>query len=263
MAAAAPDIEAHPEVVGVLPSLGGGVPEGEPEAVLINPVGLKATLDKVVNPDTGVTLAMVVDDNGENIMHSTGTTKSDAEVRAGLAFSVVQTHLNALKVEQGAAAAASADRDLLDVGQFKILLMQTKNGKLCVVPCHTLFIVLMAARGSDCEDGMIKNRAEALAAALEAPFKRIWTDPEEQPTTPPPANGVVPQNGDAVPEAEPLSEPESVPACMSVARTAPVRWVPGYLESDPQPQADPLSSSNDHGLANITSSGTCNLLSCI
>ena len=61
---------------------------------------------------------------GENIMHSTGTTKSDAEVRAGLAFSVVQTHLNALKVEQGAAAAASADRDLLDVGQFKILLMQ-------------------------------------------------------------------------------------------------------------------------------------------
>ena len=64
MAAAAPDIEAHPEVVGVLPSLGGGgVPEGEPEAVLINPVGLKATLDKVVNPDTGVTLAMVVDDN--------------------------------------------------------------------------------------------------------------------------------------------------------------------------------------------------------
>ena len=85
------------------------------------------------------------------------------------------------------------------------------------------------------------------------------SDPEEQPTTPPPANGVVPQNGDAVPEAE----PESVPACMSVARTAPVRWVPGYLESDPQPQADPLSSSNDHGLANITSSGTCNLLSCI
>ena len=63
MAAAAPDIEAHPEVVGVLPSLGGGVPEGEPEAVLINPVGLKATLDKVVNPDTGITLAMVVDDN--------------------------------------------------------------------------------------------------------------------------------------------------------------------------------------------------------
>ena len=59
---------------------------------------------------------------GENIMHSTGTTKSDAEVRAGLAFSVVQTHLNALKVEQG--AAAGADRDLLDVGQFKILLMQ-------------------------------------------------------------------------------------------------------------------------------------------
>ena len=44
-----------------------------------------------------------------------------------------------------------------------------------MVPCHTLFIVLMAARGSDCEDGMIKNRAEALAAALEAPFKRIWT----------------------------------------------------------------------------------------
>ena len=61
---------------------------------------------------------------GENIMHSTGTSKSEAEVRAGLAFSVVQTHLNALKVEQGAAAAASADRDLLDVGQFKILLMQ-------------------------------------------------------------------------------------------------------------------------------------------
>ena len=94
----------------------------------------------------------------------------------------------------------------------------------------------------------------------------LISDPEEQPTTPPPADGVVPQNGDAVPEAEPESVPDNGPPYRDngrpYARTAPVpRWVPGYLEADPQAQADPLSSSNNHGPANITSSG--NLLSCI
>lgn len=50
---------------------------------------------------------------------------------------------------------------------------RTEKGKLCVTRCHTLYVVLFAAKGG--EDGMIKNRANAVAAALEAPFKSIWT----------------------------------------------------------------------------------------
>ena len=50
---------------------------------------------------------------------------------------------------------------------------RTEKGKLCVVPCHTLYVALFAAKGG--EAGMIKNRAEAVAATLEAPFKSIWT----------------------------------------------------------------------------------------
>ena len=52
---------------------------------------------------------------------------------------------------------------------------RTEKGTLCVVPSHTLFVALFAARGA-AELGMIKNRGEALAAALEAPLRRIWAE---------------------------------------------------------------------------------------
>ena len=49
-----------PEVVGILPNLDDSAEE--PEANLIAPEGLRFTLDQVVNEESGVTLAMVMDD---------------------------------------------------------------------------------------------------------------------------------------------------------------------------------------------------------
>ena len=57
---------------------------------------------------------------GDNIMHSTGTSKSDAEVHGGLAFSVVRAHTAALDREVG----ADRGRELADVGRFKMLFME-------------------------------------------------------------------------------------------------------------------------------------------
>ena len=63
---------------------------------------------------SGSQLSYIVPFQGENIMHSSGTVRSDANVHAGLAFSVVSAHTGALD-RAGAGA---------DVGRLKILLME-------------------------------------------------------------------------------------------------------------------------------------------
>ena len=80
----------------------------------------------------------------------------------------------------------------------------------------------------------------------------------------------MPQNDDASPLTEPEAEPEAVPEAMPEAEPEAEPVVEPKAEPEVEPEAapcptergaDPLSLSNNHGLANITSSG--NLLSCI
>ncbi len=113
-------------VAGALYSSGssssGGPSSGrfEPESHLLCPAGLRRALDAVVVPNvSGVTLALAVTEDGDNLYHSSGTTKAEADLHAGIAFSMWQANRTAME-----RAVADSKSELADVGDFKMLLVE-------------------------------------------------------------------------------------------------------------------------------------------
>jgi hypothetical protein len=99
---------------------GSEVARSNKESYLLCPKGLRKVLDTVIHPDiSGVTLALVVTEDGDNLYHSTGTSTNDANLHAGIAFAIWQTHRNAMD-----RAMADSKNELGDVGDIKLILTE-------------------------------------------------------------------------------------------------------------------------------------------